>query len=137
MAYADYAFYTDIYKGDMPESKFERYAERATEYLDYITQNKAQSIMASVPAPLEDGGVTVLSPVVTAIKKAVCAVADTKNFIDCGGATSSLSFNADGYSETRMFALGTSNIKNEDEQLYSAAQGLRTYGLLSRVGKLC
>lgn len=42
MAYADYEYYTDVFKGSViAEEDFDRDAERASEYIDYITTGRA------------------------------------------------------------------------------------------------
>ena len=42
MTYADYAFYTDIYKGrELKPQDFEYYAERTTNYLDSLPGSAA------------------------------------------------------------------------------------------------
>lgn len=62
MAYADYQYYTDVYLGNAvsPED-FPRLAERASEYIDAATQNRAGSASG---AALER------------VKKAVCALVE-------------------------------------------------------------
>lgn len=42
MAYADFAFYNDSYCGDiLTQDTFCKYAERASDYIDYITNGRA------------------------------------------------------------------------------------------------
>lgn len=42
MAYADYGYYVAAYRGDvLTESNFDKYAERASDYIDYITSGQA------------------------------------------------------------------------------------------------
>lgn len=43
MHYADYAFYTETFKGTMPEADFCRLAERAQAYLDGCTFGRAKA----------------------------------------------------------------------------------------------
>lgn len=59
MAYSDYQFYTGTYMGnEIPAADFAVLAERASEYIDYLTINR---VPAAVP---------------TAVKKACCAIAE-------------------------------------------------------------
>lgn len=42
MSYATYAFYTTTYHGDvLTADNFDKYADRASDYIDYITMGKA------------------------------------------------------------------------------------------------
>ncbi len=65
MIYADYAFYTDEFYGDaIQEDSYDRYASRASDYIDQITMNRAQDYVILHP----DKSVSV--------KKACCALAE-------------------------------------------------------------
>ena len=71
MAYADYQFYTEKYYGDtVPESDFQKYAERASDRIDAITFDRLINGF-----PKEERAVT-------KVKKAVCAVAEALYQID-------------------------------------------------------
>ena len=71
MAYADYRFYTTTYYGDtVPESDFQKYAERASDRIDAITFDRLVNGF-----PEEERAAT-------KVKKAVCAVAETLYQID-------------------------------------------------------
>lgn len=71
MAYADYQFYTEKYYGDtVPESDFQKYAERASDRIDAITFDRLVNEF-----PEEERAVT-------KVKKSVCAVADALYQID-------------------------------------------------------
>lgn len=61
MAYADYTFYTDVYKGDMSAEEFERWAAKADLQIDRLTTGRA----ASAPESME-----------RALSLCCCAVAD-------------------------------------------------------------
>ena len=64
--YADFAFYSDIFYGDtIPEDKFDKYATRASDFIDYLTWRKAQA-MAEDPA----------------VQKCCCALAEQYMSID-------------------------------------------------------
>lgn len=66
MAYADYNYYTSTFLGNaVPATAFAAVAERASEYVDYITRNKVDS--ANVP---------------DAVKRAVCALAENYYILD-------------------------------------------------------
>lgn len=41
MAYADYTFYTDVYKGDMSAEEFEHWAAKADLQIDRFTRSRA------------------------------------------------------------------------------------------------
>lgn len=49
MAYADYAFYTDVYKGDMSAEEFEQWAAKAGLQIDRVTTGRA----AGAPSCME------------------------------------------------------------------------------------
>lgn len=60
MAYADYEFYTDVYKGaKLSEEDYERYSARADGYLDFVTFGRVRA------AEIDEG-----------IQMAACAVAE-------------------------------------------------------------
>ena len=64
--YADYTFYTmDFYGDTIPEDKFDKYATRASDFIDYLTWNKAQG-MSEEPA----------------VQKCCCALAEQYMSID-------------------------------------------------------
>lgn len=66
MTYTDYEFYTTKYYGDtVPESEFEKYADRASDRIDAITFDR---LVDGLP---EDKRAN------TKVQKAVCAVAET------------------------------------------------------------
>ncbi len=62
MPYADYTYYTDIYKGAMPEEDFDRLSRRASAYIDQVTFGRAGRIH---PEAVQEK-----------VKDACCAVAD-------------------------------------------------------------
>lgn len=60
MAYADFAYYSETFYGDMiPEESFDKYITRASVYIDRLTMNRAREYTAD-----------------DAVKKATCAVAE-------------------------------------------------------------
>ena len=65
MIYADYAYYTDTFYGEMltDEDVFTKFAARASDYIDRITMNRARDYV-------------VLHPDDENIKKACCAAAE-------------------------------------------------------------
>ncbi|MBQ8826671.1 MAG: hypothetical protein IJ007_06225 [Oscillospiraceae bacterium] len=83
MAYADYNFYTEIYKGTLSESEFECSSERASDYID----SKTGHMLTAVSAEQE-----------LRIKKACCAAAEIYASAKKGGVKSAES--VDGYSVT-------------------------------------
>ena len=71
MAYADYAFYTEIYYGDtLPEDFANKWLERASDELDALTFRRLASAFPTETAH------------VVKVKKAVCAIADALYFVD-------------------------------------------------------
>ena len=52
MAYADYTFYTDVYKGDMSAEEFERWAARAGLHIDRYTSGRAAGAPESMKRAL-------------------------------------------------------------------------------------
>ena len=70
-AYVDFAFYTTTYGGrNIPAAEFTAYAIKASAYIDYITMDRAVSLMETLTPSTEE---TVL---ISKIKHAVCAVAE-------------------------------------------------------------
>lgn len=66
MAYADYAFYKDVYLGNVAtEEEFPRIAERASEIIDILTYNRITNELMSSDETLANK-----------IKKANCALAE-------------------------------------------------------------
>ena len=63
MAYADYVYYSEIYKGTLSEADFERLSERASDYIDGRTNYVLKT--ADIPEELEER-----------VKKACCALAE-------------------------------------------------------------
>lgn len=71
MAYADHAFYTSCYHGEhTAEDGMDRWLERASDELDFITCNRLMTAFPMVEAH------------VVKIKKAVCAIADALYQVD-------------------------------------------------------
>ena len=100
MAYADYSYYVESYKGNaIPESDFDRLAERASDYIDSITRGEAAGA-AGKNAEL--------------VKKAACGVAEAWQTNEQGGDVTSQSVGSwsRSYSKTA---------KNDDVRLWEAA----------------
>lgn len=76
MAYADYNFYTTIYKGTLSEAAFGRLSERASDYIDSRTDYVLKK--TGIPLELEER-----------VKKACCALTEVMNTNEQGGAKSS------------------------------------------------
>lgn len=110
MAYADYTFYTDIYKGKaIIQADFNRLATRADSYIDSITQGRASSYSTD-----------------NAVKMAACAVAEAWLTNEQGGDLQSQSVG----SWSMTYANKT---KSSDGRLYGAASlYLSGTGLLNR-----
>ena len=102
MAYATFTFYRDIFKGVAitDEERFVPLAERASEYIDYITFERAA----------DNGGVD-------AIKRACCAIVDVYDKYENGGGVVSEKVG----NHTINYAVGVSTMKTEDQKLYDVA----------------
>lgn len=79
MAYADYTFYHNVYKGNLSEAAFGRLSERASDYIDSVTNKKY------VDETVGDD-----------VKKACCAVAEAWDLNEQTSVKASES--VDGYS---------------------------------------
>jgi hypothetical protein len=101
MPYADYTYYTETYKGNMPEEDFNRLSRQASAYLDSITFNRT--------------ALTTHNLIIQGkIKDACCAVTDIILKKDQGGELTSQSVG----SWSRQFA---SSGKTIDQQQHDAA----------------
>ncbi|MCH5349202.1 MAG: hypothetical protein J1E40_07755 [Oscillospiraceae bacterium] len=72
MAYADYAYYSEIYKGTLSESDFQRLSERASDYIDGRTNYILKT--ADISEDMEER-----------VRKACCALAEIIENINTGG----------------------------------------------------
>lgn len=130
--YADFAFYSGIFYGDtIPEDKFDKYATRASDYIDYLTWNKAQA-MEEDPA----------------VKKCCCALAEQYMSIDALWTAASAKVTEDGIissesvgSHSRSFRTGAEAEQAIQEAEKSLASIARRYllptGLLYRGVNTC
>lgn len=99
MAYVDYEFYKNTYLGNaVPEADFNRLAQRASEYIDWITRGKAADM-----ADNEN------------VMKAACAVAEAVQTNEQGGDVVSQSVG----SWSRSFS---KTAKTDSQRLLDAAQ---------------
>lgn len=110
MAYADFTFYTDTYKGNaISSSDFDRLATRASSYIDNITNGTAAAYTTD-----------------DSVKMAACSVAEAWQKNESGGHLMSEKVG----SWSRTYA--ESN-KSDNQRLYEAAKMyLSRTGLLSR-----
>lgn len=118
--YADYAFYKDVYHGDMAKEEFDRHAISATQYIRYLTMNKSDSYQGEE------------------LKYATCAAADlyysaAQDMERQSGRVKSE--NTDGYSVSYV-AEGKDGETNEDlisRKVYTTVRKyLLSTGLLNR-----
>lgn len=78
--YADYAYYTGTFFGDMiPEDKFDKYATHASDFIDYFTFGRAAA-NADLPA----------------VKKCCCALAEQYMTIESVQGAAAAKVTADG-----------------------------------------
>lgn len=89
MAYVDYTFYTDEYKGVMPFADFEKYSIEASREIDIATFDRASTALATMAIK---------------VKLATCTLADLlllQNEINTKTDNGKVSgFSNDGYSES-------------------------------------
>lgn len=85
MAYSDYTFYKDEYKGTVAEEVYTRLLPRATAEIDRMTFNRAR---------------TASGDNITAVKFAECAVVDELNYQGTSGAGDVTSESNDGISRS-------------------------------------
>lgn len=98
MAYATYDFYQESFGGNaIPQADFDRFAKRASEYLDLVTHGRAAFYWDD-----ED-----------LVKKACCAVAEAIKINEEGGGVVAESVGK----ITRNYAAGITNTPNEEERL--------------------
>lgn len=122
MAYADFTFYKDNYYGAVVSAEeWPRVAERASEYIDYITSGRAAN-----------------NAVLPEVKKACCAVADVCAELEAAKAASAgngaLASQSVG-SWSASYRSGEELDKQYKPRLYAAAcRHLLTTGLLNRSG---
>ncbi len=76
MAYADFDYYKNVYRGTLSEAEFARLSERASDYIDGRTQYI-----------LKKAGITV--DMEERVKKACCALAETIRSNEKGGVKTS------------------------------------------------
>ena len=72
MAYADYDYYSEVYKGTLSEADFDRLSERASDYIDGRTDYVLKT--AGIPEELEER-----------VKRACCALAEIVENVNIGG----------------------------------------------------
>lgn len=103
MAYATYEFYTSSYLGNtILEADFARLSERATEYINQVTFDRA--------ATYDDTA--------DLLKKACCAVAESYQLNENGGGVVSETVGK----ITRNYIASTSVAPTEDQRLYKAVK---------------
>lgn len=85
MAYSDYTFYTNEYKGTLAEGAYTRLLPRATAEIDRITFNRAKTASGEHSV---------------AVKFAECAVIDELNYQGISGAGDVVSESNDGISRS-------------------------------------
>ena len=86
MAYADFAFYRDVYYGDVfaDEDPSRKWLERASDELDTLTFGRLTFAMPEVEAHVKK------------VKKAVCAMAEALYYVDTQRSAASAQQVADG-----------------------------------------
>lgn len=124
-AYVDYTYYTTTYDGSaISSAEFTAYANRASAYIDYVTMDRAATLMSLVsPSPEE-------TALISKVKNAVCAVMDQLKSYDVtgGGSISSESVGSHSVSySTADRKVHAANVSNAAE-IYLAHSGLMFRG---------
>lgn len=124
-AYVDYAYYFTTYGGTaIATAEFTEYANRASAYIDYVTMDRAVSLMSLVSPSSEE------TALISKVKNAVCAVADQLKSYDAigGGSISSESVGSHSVSyataDRKVYAANVSNAA----EIYLAHSGLMFRG---------
>lgn len=118
MSYADYNFYVNDFHGDVIAGEdFDKYASRASDYLDYITMGKAKSY--------DDTN--------DALAKACCAVAEQIDLADSVGVAAGMVASETVGSHSVSYRSGAEMKASLDASMLNAAQMyLLPTGLLYR-----
>lgn len=118
MSYADYNFYVTEFHGDViPDEAFDKYAQRASDYLDYITMGKAKSYDDTTDA----------------LAKACCAVAEQIDLADSVGVAAGMVASETVGSHSVSYRSGAEMKASLDASMLNAAQMyLLSTGLLYR-----
>ena len=107
MAYADFSYYKDVYRGTLSEAEFVRLSERASDYIDGRTQYILKK--AGITADMEER-----------VRKACCALAETIRGNEKGGVKTSEKVG--DYSSSYAVAAQRTDVQKLDDtiQLYLA-----------------
>lgn len=106
MAYADYTYYTSTYYGTLiPTGDFTRVSARASEWIDRLTFGRAASDIDNT----------------TAIKKAMCAVADDLYSIEQDGGADAIQSESIG-SSSITYAENSARRMVKEQRLKNAAK---------------
>lgn len=116
MMYADYAFYTGVWHGDMPEAEFAKWAARAGLEIDRLTQGRAAAAPEEMAQPLR----LCCCGLADALRRADAADAATQ-----GGTVASES--VDGYSISYRGADASDRAADRRRELYSICAEYLTY----------
>lgn len=116
--YATFAFYVSEYYGNIiPEEDFDRFASKASDYIDYLTMGKAKAYDDTTGA----------------LAKACCAIADQYAVADSIAASVAGIASESVGSHSRSFRSGAEIKAERDSAILSAAQTyLLPTGLLYR-----
>ncbi len=108
MAYADYEYYRDTYKGTLSETAYERLSERASDYIDSRTGYILKK--AGITEEMEER-----------VKKACCALSEVMSSVETGSSVKASESVGD---MSVSYAVGTqrSDVQKLDDaiQLYLA-----------------
>lgn len=114
--YADYTFYSDDFHGDMvPEASWPKYAERASDFIDYLTWNKAQS----------NGDLS-------AVKKCCCALAEQYMSIDAVQKAAAAKVTEDGIIASETVGSHSRSFRNGVEGAQAVQEAEKALGNIAR-----
>lgn len=114
--YADYTFYTMDFYGDLvPEDKWEKYETAASDYINYLTWNKAQD-MAENPA----------------VQKCCCALAEQYMSIDQLKAAANAKVTADGIIASESVGSHSRSYRSGAEGVQAAQEAEKALSAIAR-----
>lgn len=114
--YADYLYYAGTFYGDaIEEESWPKYATRASDFIDYLTWNKAED-----NATLE------------AVKKCCCALAEQYLLIDSTRAAATAKVTADGIIASESVGAHSRSFRSGTEGTQAVAEAEKELGNIAR-----
>lgn len=114
--YADYTYYTETFYGDLiPEEKWAKFATRASDYIDYITWNKAKN-NAELPE----------------VKKCCCALADQYVTIEALSTAAAAKVTEEGIIASETVGAHSRSFRNGSEGVEAVAAAAAELAKIAR-----